>query len=229
MPHHVITGATQGIGRALVARLAFEGHALTVVGRNASALEALVADGLAARAVIADLSRPQDAADAVAAAVGEAPIDGLAHVAGVCYQDAIADADAAAWSAQLEVNVVAPAVLTSALLPGLRAARGTVVFLNSMSGRRVAAPTWAPYAASKHALKAVADGLRLEEPLLRVASVYPGRVATPMQEAVRAREGVAYDPTEFLAAEAVSDIVADLLTADPARDVRDVTVMPRAL
>ena len=87
----------------------------------------------------------------------------------------VAELDADAWRSQLDVNLVAPALLTRALLPALRAARGTVVLVNSGAGQ-VAHPTWAAYAASKHGLKALADSLRAEEAEhgVRVTSVYPG-------------------------------------------------------
>ena len=89
---------------------------------------------------------------------------------------------------QLPVNLVAPAELTRALLPGLRAARGTVVFLNSGAGL-VAHPEWSAYAASKFGLRAIADSLRAEEAGagVRVTSVYLGRIATPMHRRCTSR------------------------------------------
>ena len=91
-----------------------------------------------------------------------------------------------------ERDLVAPyrAELTRLLLPRLRAERGAVVFVNSGAGLR-ANPGWASYAASKFALRALADALREEEAPhgVRVCTVYPGRTATPMQQSVRAQEG----------------------------------------
>ena len=88
------------------------------------------------------------------------------------------------------MNLVAPALLTRALLPALRAARGTVVFVNSGAGL-AAHPQWSAYAASKFGLRALADALRAEEQEhgVRVTTVFPGRTATPMQEKVHAPGG----------------------------------------
>ena len=87
------------------------------------------------------------------------------------------------------------------MLPALRAARGTVVFLNSGAGL-VAHPEWSAYAASKFGLRAVADSLRAEEAGagVRVTSVYLGRIATPMQQKVHEQEGKDYDPGDWVVA-----------------------------
>ena len=111
-----------------------------------------------------------------------------------------------AWTDQLAVNLVAPALLTRAVLPQLRAARGTVVFVNSGAGLR-ANPAWSAYAASKFGLRALADALREEEPLLRVTSVFPGRAATAMQERVHAQEGKEYDAGRWIRAETVAEAI----------------------
>ena len=81
-------------------------------------------------------------------------------------------------------------MLTRVCLPALRAARGTVVFVNSGAGL-VAHPQWSAYAASKHGLRALADALRAEEQEhgVRVTTVFPGRTATPMQQRVHEQEG----------------------------------------
>ncbi len=82
------------------------------------------------------------------------------------------------------LNTIAPAVLTQLLLSPLRAAHGLVVFINSGAGQN-ARPGLSAYCASKHALRAVADCLRQEEAgQVRVTSVYPGRVDTPMQRRI---------------------------------------------
>ena len=76
--------------------------------------------------------------------------------------------------------MVAVAELTRLLLPALRAANGHVVLINSGAGLRANAG-WGAYAASKFALRAFGDALRLEEPALRVTSIHPGRIDTDMQ------------------------------------------------
>ncbi len=107
--------------------------------------------------------------------------------------------------------MVAVAELTRLVLPALRAADGTVVFVNSGAGRRAAAPGGGSYAASKHALVAVAEALRLEEPQVRVTTVFPGRVDTDMQRELRAYEGGEYDAGDDLQPTTVARVIADAL------------------
>ncbi len=128
----------------------------------------------------------------------------------------MAELSAAAWVEQVSVNLVAPAVLTRLALPALRAARGTVVLVNSGAGL-VAHPQWSAYAASKHGLKALADSLRAEEAGhgVRVTTIYPGRTATAMQEKVHAQEGKDYDPAAWIDPATVA--AADPARARPAR------------
>jgi len=104
-----------------------------------------------------------------------------------------------------------------------REARGLVVFVNSGAGQR-AKPDWGGYAASKFALRALADALRDEEAAagVRVSSVYPGRTATPMQREVRRQEGGPYDAEAYLR----PDAVADLIDVAPSATVPDVSVRP---
>src|SRR5262249_55175496 len=93
-----------------------------------------------------------------------------------------------------EVNVFAVAKLTRLLLPALRASRRHAILINSGAGLQ-ANPNWGAYAASKFALRAYADVLRAEEPLLlRVTTIYPRRTDTDMQRAVRASAGAEYEP-----------------------------------
>jgi NADP-dependent 3-hydroxy acid dehydrogenase YdfG len=127
----------------------------------------------------------------------------------------------------MDVNLLAPAELTRAVLPELRAARGHVVFVNSGSGLR-ANPGWAAYAASKHALKALADALRAEEAAngVRVTSVYPGRVATPMQEKVHEQEGKEYDASDWIDPESVATTILTALDLPRDAEVTDLTVRP---
>ena len=140
----------------------------------------------------------------------------------------VADLAADDWTSQLQVNLVAPAVLTRAALPALRAAGGTVVMVNSGAGLR-ANPGWSAYAASKHGLRALADALRAEEAEhgVRVTSVYPGRTATAMQEKVHAQEGKEYDADEWIRSETVVDAVLHVLDLPADATLTDLTLKPR--
>ena len=93
--------------------------------------------------------------------------------------------------------MVAVAELTRLVLPALARPAGRWCSSTPGPGRRAAAPGGS-YAASKHALVAVAEALRLEEPQVRVTTVFPGRVATDTQRELHAYEGDEYDAGDYL-------------------------------
>jgi len=223
MARHLLTGAGSGIGAGLAARLLARGDELVLLARSAARAEQLTADLPGAEALVADLADP-GSLDGLA--LPEA-LDSVVHAAGVVELGPVAELTSAAWTEQLLVNLVAPAVLTRLALPALRAQRGTVVLLNSGAGL-FAHPQWAAYAASKHGLKALADSLRAEEAPygVRVSSVYPGRTATPMQEEVHRQEGKEYDAAAWIRPETVVDAILHLLDLPRDATVPDLTVKP---
>ena len=222
----VVTGAGSGIGALVAAALRDRGDRLVLPVRSAERADDLRPDFPDADLVVADLADP-GSVPAVATAAGER-VDGVVHAAGVVTLGRVAELDADDWRSQLDVNLVAPALLTRALLPALRTARGTVVLVNSGAGQ-VAHPTWAAYAASKHGLKALADSLRAEEAEhgVRVTSVYPGRTATAMQERVHAQEGKDYDPGQWIRPETVADAILGVLDLGDDATVPDLSIKPR--
>src|SRR6476620_2333777 len=131
---HVITGASSGIGRALAERLRDRGDDLVLIGRDAARLS----DFPDAEVIEVDLA---DAA-AVEAVRVEGPLDTLVRSAGVVDLSPVASLATEQWTAQLAVNLTAPAILTRSLLPRLRESEGTVVFVNSSAGL-AASPEWA--------------------------------------------------------------------------------------
>lgn len=225
MSTYLITGATRGIGRAVVDELADDD--LILMARDAEALSTLCKSLPSARPVAVDFARPEGIAAAVDAAGLPDRLDGIVHSAGVSVRGRIGEIGPADWTEQFAVNVVAVAELTRLALPALRAAGGAAVFVNSGAGRRVFGPGGGSYAASKHALVAVAEALRLEEPEVRVTTVFPGRVATDMQRELRAYEGGDYRAEDYLAPAIVARIIADTLRLPREAIVSDVTVVPR--
>lgn len=221
-PLALVTGASKGIGTA-VARALAPTHRLLLGGRDTAALKALADELPEASPWPVDLTDD----DAVATAAAEVrSLDVLVHSAGVAALGRIEDASADAWRRNFELNVTAVAELTRVLLPSLRTAGGDVVLINSGAGRN-ARPGWAPYAASKFALRAFAEALRAEEPALRVTSVFPGRTDTPMQRKIIADEGRDYDPDEFLRPESVAAAVLAAVHAGPDAHLTEVVIRPR--
>jgi short-subunit dehydrogenase len=151
----------------------------------------------------------------------------LIHSAGTIRLGPLAAASVFDLDLQYRVNVRAPFVLTQALLPALERARGHVVFVNSGAGLRANAE-WGTYAASKFALKALADALRQEVAPrgVRVTTVYPGRTATPMQERVVAHEEREYRPENFVRPVDVAAQVAAVLAVPAPSVVSDLQIRP---
>ncbi|MGN7976574.1 SDR family oxidoreductase [Microbacterium sp. 22195] len=207
----LVTGATSGIGRAIAAALAATHH-VHLIGRNHGALDELAAALPSSDVHVADLA---DGAQ-IAGITGEIErLDVLVHSAGVLHMGSTEDLDPAQWRESLEVNVLAPVELTRVLLPALRRASGQVILINSGLGHRSIAGSGA-YSASKFALRAFADALRQEEAEngVRVTSIHPGRVATPMQEQLRAWEGLPYDGDAWIRPEQVADAVLTAVNLD---------------
>jgi len=144
-----------------------------------------------------------DEAQVAAAAEAVGPrLDGLVANAGIAIASPLELVPLEELRRQLEVNVVAQVGVVQALLPALREARGRVVLMGSIGGRS-ALPFLGPYAASKHALEAIADALRVElRPWdIAVSIVEPASIRTAIWEkgAVRAAELQAGAPPEKVA------------------------------
>lgn len=218
-PTALVTGASRGVGAATARALAAT-HDVVLGGRDADALETLAAELPGARAWPVELTTVTT--DDIAAI---SSLDVLVHSAGVATLGTLERSTAQQWRDTLEVNVVAVAELTRLLLPALRAAGGHVVMINSGAGLTAHAG-WGSYAASKFALRALADALRAEEPDLRVTSVHPGRVDTDMQRAVVAHEGGDYDGSRFLTADSVAAAVLAAVLAGPDAHLTELVLRP---
>jgi NADP-dependent 3-hydroxy acid dehydrogenase YdfG len=155
-------------------------------------------------------------------------LDVLIHSAGVIHQGAMEQARLEDLDRQYEVNVRAPYRLTQRLLSLLTRARGQIVFINSSAGLAAKNSTTGQYAATKHALRAIADSLREEvNPKgVRVTSVYLGRTATPLQEALYQRQGSPYRPEALLQPEDVASTVVHALMLPPSAEVTDICIRP---
>lgn len=227
MATHLITGAGSGIGVALASRLSQRGDELVLLARDEVRAGHLTELFPGSRAVVADLADPAGLAAALEEQDLPTSLDSVLHVAGVVDLGTVAELSADLWRGTIDVNLLAPAELTRILLPALRAARGQVVFVNSGAGLS-AHPLWSAYAASKHGLRALADSLRGEEKEhgVRVTSVFPGRVATPMQEKVHSQEGRTYHAADWIDPASVATTILTALDLPRDAEVTDVMVRP---
>jgi NAD(P)-dependent dehydrogenase (short-subunit alcohol dehydrogenase family) len=200
MPTALITGASTGIGEATTLRLARAGWTVFAGVRDPAAGERLVRDAgsgtgrvLALTLDVTNTEQVAQAAARVAQETGQGSpaspgrLDALVNNAGVGVGGPLELIPIESLRMQLEVNVLGQIAVTQALLPALRSARGRIVFLSSVGGRVSMAFT-APYAASKHAIEAIGDALRVElhTSNVQVALMEPGSVATPIWDKSRA-------------------------------------------
>ena len=204
-PVTVLTGATGGLGTALAHALAH--HDLWLLGRDPQKLSELCAALPHARGVLLELRQPENFATVLK---DIHPIDNLVHLAGEVHLGRVDETPLEVWRTLWEVNVLAAVELTRICLPSLRSSGGQVLFVNSTAGLQAYAD-WSAYSASKFALKAYSDALRLEEPRLRVQSVFPGRIATPMQQRVRVQEGQPYEPERYIRPDTLAQTLRHLL------------------
>jgi NAD(P)-dependent dehydrogenase (short-subunit alcohol dehydrogenase family) len=197
----LITGASTGIGRATALHLAHTGWTVFAGVRKLADGEALMADGgVRVEPIVLDVTDPAQVAGAVER-VNEhgGRLDALVNNAGIGYGGPLELIPIDDLRNQLEVNVLGPVALTQALLPALRRARGRIVLVSSIGGR-VAMAFTAPYAASKHALEAIGDALRVElcSSHVQVALIEPGSVATPIWDKGRAQGEQVTVPAELV-------------------------------
>jgi len=227
----VVTGASSGIGAAVALALAAEGATVCGVGRRRQGLEetARRLNGagrfVACEADLMDDREPERLTKALIERHGK--VDVLVHCAGTIALGAVETASVQDLDRQYATNVRAAYRLTQVLLPALRDSQGQIVFINSTVGLAARANV-AQYAATKQALKAIADSLREEvNPLgIRVLSVYPGRTATPLQAGVHDVEGKPYSPERLVQPADVASLVVNALTLPRSAEVTDITVRP---
>jgi NAD(P)-dependent dehydrogenase (short-subunit alcohol dehydrogenase family) len=220
----VVTGASSGIGRAIAEDLSKSGWRLHLLGRRADALREVVGDHTPWTCELSDDDNLRTTAASIAKA---GPVDLLIHSAGVVTLGPVAEAPIDELDLNLAINLRAPVLLTQLLLPRLKQARGQVVFINSGAGLAARAG-WGHYAASKHAVRAIADSLRDEVRTdgIRVMTCYPGRTATPMQVRVRELEGQPYDAADYATPQDVARVVCEALALPRTAELTELKVRP---
>ena len=178
----LVTGASKGIGEACALRLAARGWRVFAGYRGAVDGERLRGKGLTPIPLdITDSLQIEAAARRIEGETGAGGLAGVVNNAGIAVAGPLEFLPIQELRRQLEVNVVGQVAVTQSLMPALRRARGRVVFIGSISGRS-ALPFTGAYAASKFALEAVTDALRVELMpwKMHVSMVEPGVIATPI-------------------------------------------------
>lgn len=178
----VVTGASSGIGEAAAVALADAGFVVFAGFRSAAdgqRMAALHANVQPVRLDVTDRESVNAASSRVLAS--GVTLYGLVNNAGIAIGGPIEFLPIEEWHRLFDVNVFGAVATTQIFLPQLRAHHGRIVFIGSISGR-LAAPFLAPYSASKFALRAITDALRMEvgPTGLSVSIVEPGSVTTPI-------------------------------------------------
>ena len=177
-----ITGATSGIGEACARRFAQGGYDLVITGRNQAKLEKL-AQELSVGAEVATLVfdvRDREAATAAVASL-QKPIDVLINNAGLALGlDKEHEGDYQDWDTMIDTNIKGLLTMTRLVVPGMvKQGRGHIINIGSVAGDAAYA-NGNVYCATKSAVKALSDGLRIDlaDTPLRVTNVKPGLVET---------------------------------------------------
>ncbi|HTW94401.1 MAG TPA: SDR family NAD(P)-dependent oxidoreductase [Tepidisphaeraceae bacterium] len=188
----LITGASTGIGRACAAYLARRNWRVIAAMRNVADGQALREEGVGSIELVqldvTDAAGIAGMAGRVAEITGESGLRGLVNNAGISVVGPVEFVPLEQWRRQFEVNFFGQIAVTQAMLPLMRKqiqsggfGSGRIVMMSSISGR-VAAPIMGPYAASKFAMEAMSDALRLEVMAqgIRVCLIEPGAIDTPI-------------------------------------------------
>jgi NAD(P)-dependent dehydrogenase (short-subunit alcohol dehydrogenase family) len=188
----VITGGSGGLGLAIADACAAEGAEVWLVARDpeklARAAKSLRGHGTSVRFTAADLADPVEVARVgreIAAAWDR--LDVLVNNAGIARFTSFADVTAEEMQAQVHLNLLAPYLLTQALLPRLVAARGSVINISSTSAHRLIPGRPASvYAMTKGGLNSLTKALALElgPQGVRINAIAPGTIKTPLTEAM---------------------------------------------
>jgi NAD(P)-dependent dehydrogenase (short-subunit alcohol dehydrogenase family) len=225
----VVTGAASGIGRATALRVAEEGASVVCADLQAEAAQDTAKQagerGGKAIALTCDVSRPDDVAATIAAAVEQyGKIDVLCNIAGFLRMDNFHEMALDDWNRVLDINLTGTMLMCQAAIPHLLATKGNIV--NAASTASLAGLPWgAAYAASKGGVLAFTFSLAIEygRQGLRVNAVCPGSIKTPMTKGLDMPKGVDLSLIErampldtFRGPEAVAGVIAMLASHDGA-------------
>lgn len=229
-----ITGATSGFGAATARRLANEGFSLILGGRRLDRLEALQnelpAEVRLAPFDIRDRKAVEKFCMAKADWLKETSV--LVNNAGLALgSDKLQDGDLSEWDTMIDTNVKGLLYLTRQVLPHMLAAgRGDIVNIGSVSGRWVY-PGGAVYCATKHAVRAITEGLRMDllgKPI-RVANIEPGMAETEfslVRFGSREKADAVYQGMTPLQPEDVAETVAWILARPAHVTIQELVIFP---
>lgn len=226
----LITGATEGIGRAIAFTLGRAGYRVAVCARTPSRLrgllEELAAGGIEAAGYPADVGVEFDVKTMVAHVTGSlGPVEVLINNAGIAILRPFEEMTLVEWDQTMATNLRSLFLVTREVLPGMRARKsGTIVNIASLAGKNGFVGGTA-YTASKHAVLGLSRSLMLEvrKDNIRVITVCPGSVDTPL---IRNQTMLKPDPEKILRPEDVAQTVLDALRLPTRAMISEIDVRP---
>lgn len=234
----VITGASSGIGEATAHLLGERGAKLVLGARRLDRLQKLAADinaaGGEAIAVATDVAKRADVDNLIQAAQDKfGRVDVLVNNAGIMPMAAMAKRKVDEWDRMIDVNIKGVLYGIAAVLPGMRERKhGHIINLSSVAGLRVSAGGGTVYSATKFAVKAISEGLRIEvgPDGIRVTTLYPGAVASELVDGSSDVEAGAaikafYDANE-IPADSVARAVAYAIEQPADMAINEITLRP---
>lgn len=231
----VITGASSGIGESTARLLAEKGARLVLAARRVDRLSSLVSDieaaGGTAMAVQTDVSKREDV-EALIAASHEAygHIDVLINNAGIMPVAPMEMARIDDWDKMIDVNVKGLLYGIGAALPHMKERKqGHIINIASVAGHKVF-PNFTVYCATKHAVRAISEGLRMESPEIRTTIISPGLIATELEDSTpvpEIREGVkAFYAEHAIPAKTIADAIAYAIAQPDSVDINELLIRP---
>jgi NADP-dependent 3-hydroxy acid dehydrogenase YdfG len=238
----VVTGASSGIGAETGRLLAAAGARVVLAARRAERLEALAAElvrgGAEVVAQPTDMRREADVLRLFAVARERfGGTDVLVNNAGLGRWAPLSSAPTEAWREMLEVNVLGLCIATREAIQDMerRGVGGHIVHVSSMAGHRIPGPDGGVYAATKFAVRALTEALRVElrarESPIRVTAVSPGHVLTEFADVFSGRPGAAAEIDrrfKILEARDVAEAIVWALMQPAHVEVHDLLVRPTA-
>jgi 3-oxoacyl-[acyl-carrier protein] reductase len=226
----LVTGATEGIGRAIALALGAAGHKVGICARTGAKVTALLAEfdrlGVQAAGLRCDVGDPAQVDDLVAHVTEKlGPIDILINNAGVGVLKPFAELTLEDWDSVMSANLRSMYLVTRAVLPGMRTRRrGDIVNIASLAGKR-GFPGGTAYAASKHGVLGFSESLMLEvrKDGVRVVAICPGSVDTKI---IHSQTLFERDPAKILQPDDVARAVLDILALPRRATVSEFEIRP---
>ena len=234
----VITGASSGIGQAIALHLANNAFSLVLVARRRDRINALVdqiiQQGGKAIAVKADVTRQEEVQRAIDAAVAAYQrVDVLINNAGFMAIAPLSELKTDEWDKMIDVNVKGVLYGIASVLPTMQAQKsGHIINLSSVAGLKVSGGVGTVYSATKFAVKAISEGLRMEVAgdNIRVTTLYPGAVASELKfgssDSASSQAMQAFYEANEIPADSVARAVAYAVEQPDDVAVNEITIRP---